>query len=387
MVLLSQGLTIEHLLKYEWRVPSSQKEGGVYRIRRGRREWSCTCRDYRMRGLSCKHIHAVRFDIASGKGEPLVPINKAPLRKAPKRTIPQTESKVKKPKCPHCEGLLVIRYGRPNRKQAWWCRDCLRKFIPEDGFKRLKGNAQTITLALDLYFKGLSLRQITDTLVQFYNIQVSHVTVYRWLKRFVDILTEFSRALRPAVGDKWNCDEMKVKYGSNWKWLWHIVDRETRYLLVSYASSGLDLTDARVVFAAARGLAEKRPQEIVTDGLPTYIKAWKQELRIPEGGRRSRNTHVRDIHFADHSRNNNVVERLNGTVRDRHKAVRGLKKADGPLTKGQAVYYNLIKPHLGLNGLTPAEAAGLAVPSAGNRWLGLIEASQSVVSVSTGDGG
>ncbi|MFQ5919088.1 MAG: SWIM zinc finger family protein [Thermoplasmata archaeon] len=216
LALLSLGPTIEHHLRNEWRMPSSQKDGGVYRIRRGRTQWSCTCKDNRIRGLLCKHIHAVRFHLAREKGEQLVPIKKDPPPKVPRRTLSQTDEEVEKPKCPHCAGQLVIRYGRPNGKQAWWCKHCLRKFVPDDGFKRLKGDAQTITLALDLYFKGLSLRQITDTLVQFYNIQVSHVTVYRWLKRYVDILAEFGRALRPSVGGKWNCDEMKVKYGSNW---------------------------------------------------------------------------------------------------------------------------------------------------------------------------
>ena len=104
----------------------------------------------------------------------------------------------------------------------------------------------------------------------------------------------------------------------------------------------------------------------------SYIEAWKQELRVPEGGRNSHNTHVRDIHLTDHSRNNNVVERLNGTVRGRHRNMGGLKNPEGPLTKGQAAYYNLVKPHLSLGGLTPAEAAGIAVPAAGNRWLATV---------------
>ncbi len=56
------------------------------------------------------------------------------------------------------------------------------------------------------------------------------------------------------------------------------------------------------------------------------------------------------------------------------------------ISTSQALHYNLIKPHLGLNGLTPAEAAGPEVLSAGNRWLGLIQASQSVVYVSVEDG-
>ena len=110
----------------------------------------------------------------------------------------------------------------------------------------------------------------------------------------------------------------------------------------------------------------------MNSGLASYIEAWKQELRAPEGGRNSHNIHVREIHLTDHSKNNNIVERLNGTVRDRQKSARGIKKPERPLTKGQAAYYNLIKPHLSLGGLTPAEAAGVAVPADGNRWLGIM---------------
>lgn len=375
LALLASGILIEQAAKAEWRIPSSQEGGGIYRVKRGKTQWGCTCKDHGERGLLCKHIHAVRFHLAKSAAERLTPVQGAPLPDPPSRVRqPGPVAEEALPTCPHCAGSSVMRYGRPNGRQAWWCKPCSRKFVPEDGFKRLKGEAQAITLALDLYFKGLSLRQITDTLAQFHDLEVDHSTVYRWLKRFVDILTGYAESLRPLVGDKWNCDEMKVKYGGEWKWLWHVMDRETRYLLVSHVTEGRDLQDARTVFANARDLAAKKPQEIVTDGLASYIEAWKQELRLPEGGRNSHNTHVREIHLTDHSKNNNIVERLNGTVRDRHKDVRGLKKPEGPLTKGQAAYYNLIKPHLSLGGLTPAEAAGVAVPAAGNRWLGLVQA-------------
>ncbi len=377
LAILAAGIVIEQVNRAEWRVPSSQEGGGIYRVKLGKTHWGCTCKDNRERGLLCKHIHAVRFHLVHVAGKLLTAVQAARLPRSPSRVRrPAMVAEKTSPACPHCAGSSVTRYGHPSGRQAWWCKPCRRKFVPEDGFKRLKGDARTITLALDLYFKGLSLRQITDTLAQFHDLRVDHCTVYRWLRRYVDVLTEYAKRLRPSVGDKWNCDEMKIKYGSEWKWLWHVMDRKTRYLLVSHVTEGRDLHDARTVFANARNLAKKKPQEIVTDGLASYIEAWKQELRVPEGGRNSHNTHVRDIHLADHSKNNNIVERLNGTVRDRHKDVRGLKKPEGPLTKGQAAYYNLVKPHLSLGGLTPAEAAGLALPSDGNRWLGLLKAAK-----------
>jgi len=36
-------------------------------------------------------------------------------------------------------------------------------------------------------------------------------------------------------------------------------------------------------------------------------------------------------------------------------------------------YYNFIRPHQALHGLTPAEMAGLDLELGGNKWKGLIE--------------
>jgi hypothetical protein len=40
------------------------------------------------------------------------------------------------------------------------------------------------------------------------------------------------------------------------------------------------------------------------------------------------------------------------------------------------IYYNFVRPHMGLNGATPAEAAGLGV-SGENKWMGLLKKSIS----------
>ena len=55
--------------------------------------------------------------------------------------------------------------------------------------------------------------------------------------------------------------------------------------------------------------------------------------------------------------NNNIQERLNGEFRDREKVFRGLKKVDSPAIDGIKLYHNFIRPHMGLNGDTPADRA------------------------------
>ena len=50
------------------------------------------------------------------------------------------------------------------------------------------------------------------------------------------------------------------------------------------------------------------------------------------------------------------MERLNGTIRDREKTMRSLKKVDTPILKGMQIYHNYIREHQALKEKkTPAE--------------------------------
>jgi transposase-like protein len=77
------------------------------------------------------------------------------------------------------------------------------------------------------------------------------------------------------------------------------------------------------------------------------------------------------------STNNNLVERLNGTVREREKVMRGFKKEESAqqILEGFRAYYNFIRKHQSLNGKTPAETANINLGLERNRWMDLIKKS------------
>jgi putative transposase len=69
--------------------------------------------------------------------------------------------------------------------------------------------------------------------------------------------------------------------------------------------------------------------------------------------------------------NNNKMELLNGEVRDREKTMR-TKKADTLILGGYQIFYNRIRSHKWLNGMTPAKKCGITIKR-DNQWTTLIK--------------
>jgi hypothetical protein len=68
---------------------------------------------------------------------------------------------------------------------------------------------------------------------------------------------------------------------------------------------------------------------------------------------------------------------MNGELRDRERVMRTLEISDPPILTGMRIHHNYIRPHMALDGKTPADLAGIQIEGE-NRWLTIIQnASQS----------
>lgn len=57
--------------------------------------------------------------------------------------------------------------------------------------------------------------------------------------------------------------------------------------------------------------------------------------------------------------------------------MRGIKKDDSVMFDGYQMFHNYLRPHMGLDGQTPAEKCGIQI-NGDNKWITLIQnASQS----------
>lgn len=276
--------------------------------------------------------------------------------------------------CKFCGSEKYIRYGKKGGKQFYKCKDCNRGFVNNLYFEGLKGNPNVICVTLDLYFKGISLRNIADHLKQFYNLKVHFTTVFKWIKKYIEIMDEYVSQFQPKLGTVWHTDEMMVSIKGEWHYLWNVMDEFTRFHLAGVISKERKIMDARNAFQEAKKTShDDRPKYIITDGLGSYNKAINKEFHTAKKETiHLGSTGINGKFYRNAKYDNNLIERLNGFVRDRNKTQRGLKSEKTTFIKGHQLYYNFIKPHESLNGYTPAHFANIYLDLGEKKWENLL---------------
>jgi transposase-like protein len=237
----------------------------------------------------------------------------------------------------------------------------------------MKANPQSITSAMQLYFTGESLRNVQKFLA-LQAVEVNHTTIYRWIRKYVKIMGNYLDQMKPQLGNTWRADELFLKVKGNMKYLYALMDDETRFWIAQQVADTKYHADIHELFHDGRKRAGKAPQRIVTDGAMNFGAAvndefWREKRALAIA-------HDRDIRFGGEI-HNNKMERLNGEIRDREKVVRGVKKPNGPFVEGLQIYHNYIRPHMALDGRTPASVAGIEVLG-DDKWRTIIEAASRV---------
>ena len=333
----------------------SQSGNGEYIVCLSEDEWRCECPDYRFRGVKCKHIWAVEFSLK--------------IREQVRKNIVIEEVAISN--CLYCHSPNIkkfeVRHNKSGDIQRFVCLDCKKTFSINIGFEKMKHNAQAITSAMQLYFSGESLRNTMKSL-KLLGVEVSHQTVYNWIRKYVQLMGLYVEKIVPNVSNTWRADELYVKIKGDMKYLFALMDDETRFWIAQEVAESKYKHDARRLFQLGQKVTGKKPMTLITDGLPAYHDAYKKEfwtLRNP------RTEHINAIRLSGDT-SNNKMERFNGEVRDREKTMRGLKTKETSILSGYQIFHNYIRPHEGLEGKTPAEACGITIKGQ-NKWKTLIQ--------------
>jgi transposase-like protein len=259
--------------------------------------------------------------------------------------------------CKWCGSDDIIKHGvNEEGIQNYICQKCGRKFNAKDAPYGMRTEVDQIGMSLNMYYTGSSLSDIANQLKVTYNNPVDRSTVYRWLIKFTTEAIKVFANVRPKVSDTWIADETAIKFSDKLYWIWDIIDRQTRFLVASYLSPNRGTREAKMLMDLAAKRAGKIPHKVVTDKLKAYLDGI--ELAFGADTR-----HIQSSPFS-HEDSTNIIERFQGTIKERTKVIWGFKSLTTArlIIDGFLIHYNYFRPHISLNSKTPAEAAHVILP-------------------------
>src|SRR4051812_47153371 len=136
---------------------------------------------------------------------------------------------------------------------------------------------QMITTSIQLYFTGESFRNIKQFL-KLQGVDVSHVTVYKWLGKYVTLMDKYLEKIKPDVGQAWRTDELYLKVKGNMKYWYALMDDETRFWIAQQVADTKNTTDITPLFNKGKEVAGTRPNTLISDGALNFHTAFNKEL-------------------------------------------------------------------------------------------------------------
>ena len=241
-----------------------------------------------------------------------------------------TEIRTRKVDCPYCHNSKVVKNGQnANGKQTYLCKPCGKRFLHTGQVAGHRIPAEQIGMAVRMYYGGTSYKQTAETMADGHDMpEPSKRAIYEWVTEYTAVAKDIMADHPAHTSGKWVADETQVKVGGEAMWLWNVMDASTRYALAVHLSPNRDTRAAVAVMRKAMAAADAPPKSITTDKLGSYTGAIKQVF--PDAD------HIQSEGIRAEL-NNNLSERLQGTIKDRAKTMRGWtgwSQGNGTLTVG-----------------------------------------------------
>jgi transposase-like protein len=270
------------------------------------------------------------------------------------------------PTCKFCGSTDVVRNGHRKGVQYWLCKRCGHGFVDNQAVPGGRYPIDTVARALYNYYAGMSLNAICEGIRQATNESITDSSVYQWLAKYTRIALDEAEKHQPKVGKKWVMDETVIRLdGKKW-WLICALDFNTRYLLGTKLSTNRNHKDIQEVLEEATRKTGTIPDEVLTDGWGGY----RDGIELAYG---ADSKHIVTTPFTDAELSSNLMERWNGTLKDRLKPMRGMDRNASfqLILDGFVFFYNYLRPHMGIGGKTPAQAAKVDYPF--ENWRDVVE--------------
>jgi transposase-like protein len=277
-------------------------------------------------------------------------------------------------KCPKCGSEETVKRGfsmteKRGKQQRRLCNDCKHTFIVDMGFWKMKNKKEVIVMCVDMYLSNLSSRKMMNQLKRHFSISVSHMTILRWVRKYVEKVSGFVKKIKPKLFGGVYADETEITCGKRNDVFWCAVNWETRLINASlYSPRPQNMEDA---IDFMRMIAKNgRPTFIQTDALQIYPRAFRKVFY----SRYSKDFVEHRINNYTETKKHNVrIETVFSKIKDRVKDFRGFKSSywASVIMEGIVIQHNFIEKH-STTGFAPCDLAGYDLNLGDNRWMDLI---------------
>lgn len=289
------------------------------------------------------------------------------------------QQEYKKVSCPKCNSEKTKKRGlrqtqNRGKIQRYFCNQCRKSFVIDDGFFRMRNTPKKITLSLDLFFRGVSTRKVQEHLSAFYPSNCDHRTILRWIVKYSKMIHSFTNKLKIKCGEELQIDEMEYKTKGKKSWFIDSIDTKTRYMVASEYTKIRGQKELTSVLKVAKQKTDRQIKIVTSDGFTPYpISIHKSFTLIHKSNTKKFGVIHNRVNASRGQGFNHKIERLHNNIRARTKTFRGFKNLESAnsIMKGFEVYYNFVMKHQAINKCLYEMATDLKLTNP-NKWVELI---------------
>lgn len=105
-----------------------------------------------------------------------------------------------------------FRYNKSGKKQRYWCHKCENRFVPNDGFWKMKHKPEVIAEAISCRKRGMPYQEVSKHFKEYDKAVICPATAYNWVKKYGKALRKFSMKQTPELSGKIDIDEFLSKF-------------------------------------------------------------------------------------------------------------------------------------------------------------------------------
>ena len=215
-----------------------------------------------------------------------------------------------------------------------------------------------ILKVLILVARHTSPKDAARTANEDYKTNVDERTARRWVNDYSYMISAYTSGLKVSGVTAVAVDEKCYMSGGVKRYAYTGICLKSRLTLAVYHSFEKLSYDATPLFEAILEKITTPPLLMIADGLNGYKTGNKNVFKTdPPTTMYIQDASVNGVHV-----NNSIEERSNGYLEECIRGGRGFNSDEpGRITLG-IIYRDFVRPHMGIDDMTPAEKAGIHIP-------------------------